>query len=857
MYSKARNRRRRGAPLTLWLGAAAIALAGPAVAQEAPAPTPTPSPASTDPDPDPPGTIVVIGDRAIIASLKDFAVEQTYDEDAVGSYAAGSVGEVLDAIREENGDENPAFLVNGRPVADAGDISDLPPEAIQRIETLPRGAAQRVNGAPGQRAYNVVLKRQLRTAVVTASDEIATDGGWSNVRGALQLTRIEGQNRLNLSLTGGDSGFLLESERPFVPRTEDTYYAPAGNVLPAFGRAEVSPALSALAGRPVTTVALPAGLAAPTLAALVPGANTLNASNRADFRSLRGASRPINLSLSGNRQLDDRFSLSFNAGASWSDSRSLTGLVRSRITVPAANAFSPFGVPVTLYLEDPDRPLLSRSKSNSQNFSTTLNALIGQWRGSLNTRFDRRETDSAFAFAGPLSPLANTTNPFDGTLAAQIPLTESRNRSRTLTASISAEASGALVDLWAGPLEARATTSYAWDSYRGTSTTSGTQGLDQHQFTVGGGLSLPLTSRDRNALGGLGDSDVAIDVGYVDLEGFGSLSRNALSLNWQPAQWLRLVARTTRDESAISPFLLAAPATRVEDLPYFDPVTGESVDVTAIFGGVAGLLPEDRRTRSIALTATPWKAYNMQLDAEYSVDDLRNQIGALPEPSPAVLAAFPDRFVRDASGTLILVDSRSINLTRERSERLRLGVRYTLPLGAPPRRVPASEGRPAYRTKQTKLQVSLLHTELLSNTSVIRPGLPVIDLLGGAAIGFGGAQPRGTTSANFALTRGGTGARMDFRRRGPSRLLYGSLANPQLLDFGQLTTLDMKLYSDLGDFFRESKLAKGTRVTLASDNVFNRRQSVTDPDGFAPQAYQKIRRDALGRTVQFELRKSF
>lgn len=835
----------------------AIAIAAPVLAQETPVPTPPPTPAPAEPERDPPGTIVVIGDRAIIASLKNLAVEQEYDEDAVGSYAASSVGEVLDAIRAENGDEDPAILVNGRPVADAGDIADLPPEAIQRIETLPRGAAQRVNGAPGQRAYNVVLKRTVRTAIVTASDEIATDGGWSRIRGDLQFTRIEGQNRTNLSLRGSDSGYLLESERPFVPRTEDTYYAPLGNVLPTLGSSEVSPGLSMLAGRPVSFLALPAGLTMPTLAALLPGANALNPSLRADFRSLRSAAQPIDLSLSGNRQLNDVFSLSFNARANWTENRSLSGLARARFTIPASNAFSPFGVPVSLYLEDPNRPLEGISKSNSQGLSATLNALVGKWRGSLNARYDRRESNSTNESSGSLPALASTASPFDGTLAGMIPVTANGNTSTTRTTALAAEASGPLVDLWAGPLEARASSSLTWDSYEGSSTFSGTQSLDQYQFAIGGGLSVPLTARNPDVLGVLGDSDIAFDIGYIDLGRFGSLKRKSLALNWQPLGWLRLVARTARDETAISPFLLAAPANTVDDVPYFDPVAGETVEVTTIYGGVAGLLPEDRRTRSIAVTATPWKEYNLQLDAEYSVDDVRNQIGALPEPTPAVLAAFPDRFVRDSSGALILVDGRSINLARQRSERLRLGLRYTLSFGAPARRVPATNGRPAYRTKQTKLQVTLAHTELLSNTSVIRPGLPVIDLLDGTAIGFFGAQPRGMTSANFALTRGSMGMRMDFRRRGPSIQLYGSLANPQLLEFGALTTLDMKFYTDLAEVFPSSKLAKGARFTVAFDNAFNRRQSVVDQTGFSPQSYQKIRRDALGRTVMFELRKSF
>jgi hypothetical protein len=850
-----RVRTRRGVvAAALWLVSAAAPVA-PAFADEAPASAPAPTPA--EPERDPPGTIVVVGDRAIIASLKDFAVEQTYDEDAVASYAAGSVGEVLDAIRAENGDDNPAILINGRPVTDANDIAALPPEAVARIETLPRGAAQRVNGAPGERAYNVVLKRQVRTAVATASDEIATEGGWSNRRGALQLTQIEGQNRLNLSLGGADSGLLLESERPYVPTTLDTYYAPTGNILPGFGASQVSPALSALAGRTVTSVALPAGVTTPTLAALLSGVNALNPSLRGDFRSLRGSSRPINLTVSGNRELNSVFSLSFNASAMWTDNLSLAGLPRARVNIPAINLYSPFGVPVSLYIEDPTRTLHSHSTLNSQGVSATLNALLGKWRGSLNARFDRRESDSSYEFSGQLPVLANTANPFDGSLAGLIPVTLNTNGSTTRTTALAAEASGPLFDLWAGPLEARLSTSYTWDSFEGSSTTGGVQSLDQHQFAFGGGLSLPLTSRDPAFLGALGESDLAFDIGWVDLGRFGTLRRSSLAFNWQVVDWLRLVTKSTRDENAIGAFLLAAPASTQPGVLYFDPVTGQTVEVTTIYGGAAGLLPEDRRTKSIALTATPWKAYNLQLDAEYSVEDLRNQIGSLPEPTPAVLAAFPDRFVRDAAGALILVDSRSINLARERSKRLRLGLRYSLPLSAPSRRVPAANGRPAHRTQQARLQVTISHTELLSDTSVIRQGLPVLDLLDGTAAGFGGALSRATTSASFAFTQGPRGLRLDFRRRGPSLLLYGSAANPQLLRFGELTTLDAKAYADLGNLFQGSKWAKGARFTIAVDNLFDRRQDVVDPAGNSPQAFQKIRRDPIGRTVMFELRKSF
>ncbi|MGH6785491.1 MAG: hypothetical protein ACREBO_01565, partial [Novosphingobium sp.] len=107
-----------------WLSACstiALALAAPgaAVAQESPTATES-KPAEPKPGPEEQRQIIVIGDRAIIASLKDAPIEQTYDEDRVASYGASTVGELLAQIRAENGDDQPTILINGQPAPDAG-----------------------------------------------------------------------------------------------------------------------------------------------------------------------------------------------------------------------------------------------------------------------------------------------------------------------------------------------------------------------------------------------------------------------------------------------------------------------------------------------------------------------------------------------------------------------------------------------------------------------------------------------------------------------------------------------------------------------------------------------------------------
>lgn len=812
--------------------------------------------ASGDPDTT---TIVVIGERAIIVTLADVPVERAYDEEAIAAYAASSVGEVLDRLREENGDSDPALLVNGRPLSDRNDIADLPAEAIARIETLPRGSAQRVGGLPGQRVYNVVLKNRVRTATVTGEAETATEGGWSNLRGEVQLTSIKGQNRLNLTLRGARSTTLLESERDFVPRVETVPFSAAGNVLPAFA-GEVDPSLSALAGFPVTVVALPPGDSGPTLAELVAGANRINPSEQSRFRTLRGPSRPLEIALSGNRELTPAMSLSFNARLGWLSSSNLSGLPNGRFLLLPDNEFSPFAVPVYIALNDPARPLTSSFESATQSLSATLNALLGEWRASLSARYDRRAQSFAFQFTGPLfggdAIVDAAENPFSGTLAGRIPIVSRESHSRTSTVRMEAEAQGPLLSLWSGPLSARFSADAGWIDYSARSSFD-ERDFNRRELGFRAGLTLPLTGAEPAFLPWLGESDLSADIGWADLGRYGSLERRALVLGWQPVAWLRMSATAAREGRPLSPELQSAPAVITPNVPYFDPLNGDSVEVTAIYGGAGALTSEELRTRSVTVTATPWPKYALQLDAEYVADDLRDQIGALPPPSTAIVLAFPERFQRDSNGTLVLVDNRSVNFARQRSHRVRFGFRATIPFGGSLAPVAPAPGKPLVRIQPVKLQVNASHSIFLENRLTIREGLPEVDLLDGGAIGIAGGQQRTMSNAGLSLTKGASGVRLDLRRRGRNALIYGTLADPERLRFGALTTIDARAFVDLQQVFAQAPLAKRARVTLGVDNLLNERQRVTDEDGTTPQPFQPVRRDPLGRVVSIELRKVF
>jgi hypothetical protein len=800
--------------------------------------------------------IVVIGQRAIIAVLQDVEPEQTYDSDYVASYGASTIGEVLEELRVENGDEAPSLLVNGQPVKSLGDISDFPVEAVQRIEQLPRGAAQRIGGGASQRAYNIVLKPSVKSATATVSQLEATEGGWGQDKQEGLLTYIRERDRLNLTLRHSDSGFLLESERHLTPRAEAFPFSALGNVIP-FRSTQVDPLASARFGQPVTVIAL-SGLLQPSLADLLAGANLTNPSDAPRFRSLRGVQRPWEAALAGNIELTPWLSLSVNGRLAWSEGVSLRGLPSARFLVPVTNTFTPFSTAVQIALSDAQRPLRSISDTQSQSLTATWNANLGDWHASLLTRFDEREStfsnDTNGSIPGGFIALPDDANPFDTSIGSLVPVNTRVSTSHNIERQISADAEGPLVKLPAGPILARAGAGLRRTSFDAADPSNGRRAFRRRELAVTAGITVPITGE--GWLAQLGNSEVALDVGRLDQGRFGTIDRFSASLNWSPVDWLLVNVSETKDGTAIFPELIGAPVVITENVPYFDPLRGETVDVRLVTGGAPNLSNPSQRTRAISATITPLRKYNLQLDVDYQHIAERNLIGALPFPSSAIVAAFPDRFVRNAAGTLVQVDTTSVNFDREDTHQIHLGVGMSVPLETS-RRIPATGTAPARRTRPARLQVNVSHTLLLDSTTVIREGLPVIDLLAGGAIGIGGGQQRNVTTATLAVTKAGSGVRLNANYRGPSYLQTGTQAAPDRLKFGSLLQVDLRLFAELDQMLPTAPFAKGTRISVTIDNLFNQRQKVTDRSGATPQAYQPAFRDPIGRSVTLELRHVF
>lgn len=159
-----------------------------------------------------------------------------------------------------------------------------------------------------------------------------------------------------------------------------------------------------------------------------------------------------------------------------------------------------------------------------------------------------------------------------------------------------------------------------------------------------------------------------------------------------------------------------------------------------------------------------------------------------------------------------------------------------------------------------RIWASVYHTVNLTNTILIRPGLPVLDLLNGSAISDTGGQPRHQLQFNGGYTRDGIGSRLVVNWQSATEVDGGATGATQRLNFGSLATVGLRLFADLGQqpgLVRDHRWLRGTRISLGVDNLFNARQRVTDANGVVPINYQPGYLDPNGRVVRLTVRKLF
>lgn len=661
--------------------------------------------------------IIVTGQPERGAVIGEIEPEQQLSPADVRALGVTSIAEIITELEPQtNG--TPIILLNGKRISSFSEIRDIPSEAVARVDILPEQVALSYGYAPTQKVVNIVLRQRFRSEKAELELGTTTEGGRDNAEVEAGLLRIRGDDRFSLDLEYSRAARLLESERDIVTTPSSRPYALGGNIAAGASGAEVDPALSALAGQTVTVAAVPGSAAsgAPSLADFVAGANVAAVTDLTPYRTLSPSTENFSANATLARALGG-VSATINGRLELSENDSLQGLSTAALGLAAGSPFSPFAQDVTLYRYLGQGGALGQQiRGTTGHVGVTLNGQIGrkwQWsftgNGDLSitrTRTDRGiDTDAIQAALDAGDPSVNPYGDFAPGLLAARTIDTARAKSQAVTADLLV--SGALFRMPAGDVMTSIRLGASANGFESRSVRSGVERSTDYSREIGSGqvsLDVPLTSRSKGVLGGIGDIGVNLNIAAQQLSDFGTLSTLGYGLRWQPIRAVQILASANQDRAAPTGAQITDPLISTPNVSVFDYATGQSVFVTQLSGGNAALRESVRDQFRLSARVKPFEKPNLTLTATYLNSRTTNPIAAFPTPTPDLEAAFPQRFLRDADGNLIQVDARPINFLRSQSEQLRWGFDLSIALKSHIQKVieawRASGSRPEDRPKE-------------------------------------------------------------------------------------------------------------------------------------------------------------
>ncbi len=776
--------------------------------------------------------IVVTAPKLTGSVISDVPPIVELDANAVESYGAASITELLSALAPQTGPGRgrggggPVVLLNGIRISGFGELRDIPPEAIQRVQILPEEVALQYGYSADQRVVNFILKDNFRAVTVDAEYGGATAGARreSDLQGT--LVRIGKAQRLTLGGSYETGTSVLESQRGIAQRAAIFPFVDAGQ-----------------------------------------------------YRTLLPGSDSIKLNGVLNRKLTDSISATFNGSWQRDTSNALLGVPTATLTAGGQTITRGF------------LPALARgTTTDALHGGLTVNGNISKWLWTLTGNYDRSITRTltdrgvdGLALQALASASGTTFNPFAPNPDSPLPyLARDSARLQTDTSNGIYTLSGALLQLPAGAVRTTvragfATTRLASQSVRGGLPQSTRLSRDEANGRVN--IDIPLANADRDVAGALGKLSINANIAYRKLSDFGGLISFGYGLNWQPLDGLTVLASALGADTEPSIGDLGNPILTTPGVPTYDYTRGETVLVTRISGGNPALVSERQRDTKASLNYQPPLLKGLTVGVDYFRNRSTNPVAAFPTLTPDIEAAFPGRVVRDATGRLVTIDSRSVNFAATRSDVVRVGFTFQKEFGQPAGgRGGFGGGRGGGRPDGAgprpgggfggggfgrggdggRWTVALYDNIRFLDQVQIRPGLPVLDLLGGDATGGNGGSPRHSFDLDAGWFNKGLGVRATGSYQSGS-IVTGSTA-ASTLRFGDLATFNLNAFLNFDSrkkLVDEVPFLKGARLRLSVQNIFNSIRDVRDGAGLVPIGFQPGYIDPRGRYIEIDFRKRF
>ncbi|OYW29074.1 MAG: hypothetical protein B7Z44_06000 [Caulobacter sp. 12-67-6] len=755
----------------------------------------------------------------------------------IRAYGVSTVAELITALEPQTSSARggaaggrPVILVNGGRISSFREVRDIPTEAIARVDILPEEVALKYGYRADQKVINLVLRRRFRATTLEAGARLPTQsGGGDTVDVRLNQLRIQRDNRFMVDAKVSDQSELYETERDLAQPRSD-----------------------------------------------------------AAFRSLIPRQTTWELNSVFSRPIKDGVSGTVNASLEGSDSTSWLGL----------NTLA-------------TGPLRRQSESLTGHVGGGMIGAIKGWKWSVTGNAERGKNDST------------TERVISGVAYRDI------SNAISTSADVQGDLSGTLFRIPAGAVSSTITGGFETvrlesDSVRAGAARSGELSRDTGSAKLN--LDLPLTSVRNDVLPGLGNLSLNLNLAADRLSDFGTLTTLGYGANWSPIEKLRVIASVTRDQGAPSLQQIGDPEQLTPGVQVYDFRRGETAVISRLTGGNRALREEEGRVIKLGLSLKPFDKTNLTLTTNYTNSRTDDLISSFPTATSQIEEAFPERFVRDATGRLVQIDARPINFDRRQTDELRTGFTFRKAFGPQPqpgrfrqRQAQAQAGAPAAgqpgptpgpasatsepppppgvdgappATTPTRpqggergpsgfgpggfggggrgfggggppgagtFQIGLYHTVKFTDEIVIRPGLPTLDLLDGAALGSGGGTPKNQIDLQGNVSRNGLGAGFNARWQEDTVVRGSGGVGAQDLSFSSLTKVNLRLFADLGaqPALRGKPFFRGARISASVDNLFDARQTVRSPDGATPITYQEDYLDPRGRVMRVSFRKLF
>ncbi len=588
-------------------------------------------------------------------------------------------------------------------------------------------------------------------------------------------------------------------------------------------------------------------------------------------RSLIGSRRDVRGSATFNRQIFGDVSATLNTELEHSEGHSLIGLGDTSLVALDRN-----------------------TRSDSAHAGVTLNWDKSQWRYNVTGNADWDRSVTGTDRDDPIFP-------------------RDRARETTTSGDVTATANGTLFKLPAGNAGATFRVGASTVDLDSTSRRLGVETSGSLGRTTGTGsinLDLPISRRNRD-FSALGNLTLNANAEVDQLSDFGTLTTIGAGANFSPVDRLTFITSWTREEGSPTIQQLGDPILTTPGSRIFDFTTGTTAIVTATTGGNPDLQADRRNVLKIGGNWQPLSKLDLRLRADYVHQRIENPISGI-SVTPAIEAAFPERFVRDGLGQLVSVDLRPVNFDHSQRDQLRVGFDFSRPLksrrpsqsvidqmraqfgfgprgtqggtpggpgatpppdsgpgaGSPPEGEGGRGGGRGFGGRggggggffgggnRGRLTFSLTDTVTFVDKVTIAPGLE-LDYLHGDAAGSNGGTPRHLVEARAGYFNNGLGARLGANYRSGTRV--DSLTGDDLR-FSPLATFDLRLFANPGDIpelLVKHPWLRGTQVQFNVTNIFDAKPKVRNAAGDVPLNFQADLLDPLGRTIGFSIRKLF